>query len=132
MYLQEQLEKFKILQSVKKKKDAKDNQSSEAQDGEEQVESLPLMSELSEQHQAMIDGDLAEDQKNILISMMLEVEESSAVIKNIRNKLSEISLSETQTNFKRVVVLHAGDSFGELALIDSRKGVRAATITCLE
>lgn len=43
-----------------------------------------------------------------------------------------MQLTETQYTFKRVAVLKAGDSFGELALIDSKSGQRAARIVSLE
>jgi hypothetical protein len=80
----------------------------------------------------MIDDDLSDDQKSILISTMLEVQESGNIIQDLKAKLDVISLSATRTDLQRVAVLRAGDSFGELALIDSRRGVRAASITCLE
>ena len=46
--------------------------------------------------------------------------------------LSSIVLTELETIWKRVATLKAGDSFGELALIDSKKGVRAARIVCTD
>ena len=46
--------------------------------------------------------------------------------------MSSIVLTELETIWKRVATLKAGDSFGELALIDSKKGVRAARIVCAE
>ena len=132
IYLQEQLEKFKVLQDVKKAQVGKDEPAGDDEVQSDKIDKHPLLSELNEYYRNLIDKDYTEDQKNILISLMLEVQESSATIKDFKNKMSEISLSETETDFKRVVVLHPGDSFGELALIDSRKGVRAATITCVE
>ena len=46
--------------------------------------------------------------------------------------MSSIVLTEMETIWKRVATLKAGDSFGELALIDSKKGVRAARIVCTD
>lgn len=80
----------------------------------------------------MIDDSFTDEEKYILINLMREVEDSNAAIQENKNKMSAINLSEMETNFKRVVILHSGDSFGELALIDSKKGVRAASIVCIE
>lgn len=42
--------------------------------------------------------------------------------------MKKLNLNDHDYIFKRVAILNAGESFGELALIDSRKGKRAARI----
>lgn len=61
----------------------------------------------------------------IITFLEANIEECQAI-------LSSIVLTELETIWKRVATLKAGDSFGELALIDSKKGVRAARIVCTE
>ena len=46
--------------------------------------------------------------------------------------MNSINLNENETVFKRVAFLNIGEGFGELALIDSRRGKRAARIICTQ
>lgn len=51
-------------------------------------------------------------------------------MKILKSSIANAQLLEIETVWKRVVVLNQGDSFGELALIDSKSGKRAARIVC--
>ena len=50
----------------------------------------------------------------------------------MKQDIQSAVLSEQETIWNRVVILKQGDSFGELALMDTKKGRRFARITSLE
>ena len=135
-YLKEQLEQFKLISNdFNSKKSAVDAEKEALNldiQSSDTVDNTRRIHELSDEHRRMIQPQLSYEQKNTLITMMLNIQEVQTKIKRLQVELNENSISEYKTTFRRVVTLKAGDSFGELALIDSRKGQRAATITCLE
>ena len=135
--LKEQLEKFKSIQTRKSPSGHRRGQSSTAGDviDKEQDKakiSKLLTRQLADKEAKAAEPELTGDQQEIMASIQTEYDESNALVKDLKEQVKGISLAQTETKFKRVLTLKAGDSFGELALIDSRKGVRAATITCLE
>ena len=62
--------------------------------------------------------------------IVLIVRRCNDKIVQVQREIDAIQIVEVETIYKRVAHLYEGDSFGELALIDSRKGVRAARIVC--
>ena len=71
-----------------------------------------------------------EDIKYDIIKLKKKAEEIDAQISVLEKLISDVQLTEVEVIWKRVVILNQGDSFGELALIDSRSGKRAARIVC--
>jgi len=63
--------------------------------------------------------------KDYIIDLHSKIEECEV-------KIGSIKLSNYEMIYKRVAVLREGDSFGELALIDSKKGTRAARIVAID
>ena len=71
-----------------------------------------------------------EDIKYDIIKLKKKAEEIDAQISVLEKLISDVQLTEVEVIWKRVVILNQGDSFGELALIDSRSGKRAARMVC--
>ena len=72
--------------------------------------------------------NLFEDYKNLLD----KIKNIYVNIQEYENKINSINVNDNEFVFKRVVHLNEGEGFGELALIDSRRGKRAARITCTQ
>lgn len=53
-------------------------------------------------------------------------------ILELEAEVKEINLGQYDKEQKRLVVLNVGDSFGEQALLDEKRGQRKARITCLD
>ena len=71
-----------------------------------------------------------EDIKQDIQKLRKQVEKINEQISVLEKLIAEAQLTEVEVIWKRVVILNQGDSFGELALIDSRSGKRAARIVC--
>lgn len=61
-----------------------------------------------------------------------QVEAKHVKMTQLEQALKKINLTKYDMEQKRLVVLNAGSSFGEQALLDEKKGERKARITCLE
>jgi hypothetical protein len=94
---------------------------------------------ISEKKQSSLDITLEDDSECVceienikcdiqkLKNQSLEIDGQISVLEKL---IAEVQLTEVEVIWKRVVILNQGDSFGELALIDSRSGKRAARIVC--
>ena len=73
-----------------------------------------------------------EDIKFNINKLKKQAEEIDDQISVLEKLIADVQLTEIEVIWKRVVILNQGDSFGELALIDSRSGKRAARIVCTQ
>ena len=96
---------FKMIQSKQAKPEEKEKVEHLKLEYPDLVDNMAYLTDLKKEYQAMVEPKFSDDQKNILITMLLKIQEVEGVVSDLSSKLDEISLSNHETDFKRVLEL---------------------------